>query len=71
MYTLRKTSALTVALAMMLALLFGAFALFGGKSASAANDPTDPGAASGDGIQPTLIQGNPAVMTSPEAPIAN
>ncbi|HET7272538.1 MAG TPA: hypothetical protein VFI90_15805, partial [Rubrobacter sp.] len=27
--------------------------------ASAANDPTDPGAASGDGIQPTLIQGNP------------
>lgn len=59
MYTLRKTSVLTVALALVLALLIGAFAIFGGKSASAGNDPTDPGAASGDGIKPKLIQGNP------------
>ena len=57
MYTLRKTSALTVALALMLALLFGAFALFGGKPASA--DTAGP--ASGDGIQPTLI---PKLVTS-------
>ncbi len=58
MYTLRKTRALSVALALMLALLFGAFALFGGKPASAA-DPTDPGPSSGDGISPELILGNP------------
>ena len=64
MYTLRKTSVLTVALALVLALLFGAFALFGGKSANAGpQDPTDPGAPSGDGIKPTLIQGNPDCST--------
>jgi hypothetical protein len=59
MYTLRKTSVLTVGLALVLALLIGAFTLLGDKSASAGNDPTDPGAASGDKITPTLIQGNP------------
>jgi hypothetical protein len=55
MSTLRKTSVLTVALALVLALLFGAFALFGGKPGSA----DTAGAPSGDGIPPKLIQGNP------------
>ena len=51
MYTLRKTSVLTVALALVLALLFGAFAMFGGKPGSA----DTAGAPSGDGIVPDLI----------------
>jgi hypothetical protein len=58
MHTLRKTSVLTVALALVLALLIGAFALFGGKFASA-TDPTDPGPPSGANITPKLILGNP------------
>ena len=59
MYSLRRNTALSVALILALALLLGAFAVFGGKSASAANDPTDPGAASGDGIEPELMLDNP------------
>ena len=51
MHTLRKTSVLTVALALVLALLFGAFALFGGKPGSA----DTAGAPSDDGIVPELI----------------
>jgi hypothetical protein len=68
MSTLRKTSVLTVALALVLALLFGAFALFGNKLASAADPITDPGAASGDGVEPMLVQGNPtcADLAKPE-----
>lgn len=55
MYILRKTSAPTLALALMLALLFGAFALFGGKPASA--DTAGP--ASGEqNITPVLLDGN-------------
>src|SRR5215212_8956026 len=61
MYTLRKTSVLTVGLALVLALLIGAFALSGGKSAGAANDPTDPGAPSGSGIEPKLIKDSAGV----------
>src|SRR5215212_6228334 len=58
MYTLKKTSTLTMALAVVIALLFGVLSMFGGKPASAA-DPTDPGAASGDGVKPALYQANP------------
>lgn len=60
MYTPRKTSAPTVALALMLALLIGAFALFGAKPASAETS----GDASGDGIEPTLIP--KSVINDPE-----
>jgi hypothetical protein len=55
MYVLKRTSTLTVALALMVALLFGALAMFGGKAASA----QAAGPPSGDGIQPTSIAGNP------------
>jgi hypothetical protein len=59
MHTLRKTSVLTVALALVLALLFGVLTIFGSKLASAADPITDPGAPSGDGVNPVLIQNNP------------
>lgn len=56
MYALRKTSTLTVVLALMVALLFGLLAMFGGKPASAQSA----GPPSGDDIQPDLVAGNPS-----------
>jgi hypothetical protein len=50
MYTLRKTSVLTVALALVLALLFGAFALTSGRTAGAETD--------GPEVLPELIENN-------------
>jgi hypothetical protein len=66
----RKTPAFTVALALILALLFGVLAMFGSRTASAADPITDPGAPSGDGVKPTLIQGNPETVV-PWETIAN
>ena len=55
MYTLRKTSVLTVALALVLALLFGAFALFGGKPVGAEIIGSEPG----PDVDPVIVSGNP------------
>src|SRR5215212_7054624 len=59
MHTLRKPTTIAIGLALALALLLGALAIFGDKPASAGSDPTQAGAASGDNITPTLITGNP------------
>ena len=52
--TVRKTTILTLALA--LALMFGVLAMFGGKPASA----QEAGPPSGDDIQPEFVAGNPS-----------
>jgi len=51
MSTLRKTSVLTVALALVLALLIGVVAMFGGKAANGVTGPE---------VNPILVAGNPS-----------
>jgi hypothetical protein len=51
----RKNTFLVVALALMLTLLFGVLAMFGGKPASAEEPFGDPGPE----VQPTVVSGNP------------
>jgi hypothetical protein len=61
-YTLRKTTALTVGLALALAVLLGLLIMFGNKPAGAEGplEITDPGQLSGDQVPIDLVQGNPS-----------